>query len=117
LVEKETQIKILLCGNPLKFASNKLGVKDMQNHNYSEIFTVSKKEIYEYVSINGIPQDYSTSRNSMTEGFHFFEEDGKWYTCFRERGNIYNDEVFNDYELGQKYIVNTLLKLSGTGLF
>jgi len=41
----------------------------------------------------------------------------KWYTCFRERGNIYNDEVFNDYELGQKYIVNTLLKLSGTGLF
>lgn len=115
--DKETQIKILLSGNPLKYASKKLGVKDMQDNNYSEIFTVSKKEIYEYVSINGIPQDYSTSRYSMTDGFHFFEEDGNWYTCFRERGFIYNDEVFNNYELGQKYIVNTLLKLSGTGLF
>ena len=117
MVDKETQIKILLCGNPLKFACKTLGVKDMENHTYSEVFTVSKEEIYEYVLINGIPENYSTSRYSMSDGFHFFEEDGVWYTCFRERGYIYDDNFFNNHELGQKYIVNTLLKLSGTGLF
>lgn len=111
------QIKILLSGDPYKFACKKLGVKDMKNNSYSKVFAVSKEEIYEYVSINGIPQEYSTSRYSMADGFHFFIEDGKWYTCFRERGNIYNYNVFDDFEIGRKYIVDTLLELSGTGLF
>jgi hypothetical protein len=117
MIDKEIQIKILLCGDPLRFACRILRVKDMRNQKYAKVFTVSKKEIYEYVSINGIPQDYSTSRYSLTDGFHFFEEEGKWYTCFRERGMIYNDKVFDDYEFGRKYIVDTLLGLSGTGLF
>jgi hypothetical protein len=117
MVDKEIQIKILLCGDPLRFACEILGVNDMTIRNYAKVFTVSKDEVYEYVSINGIPQDYSTIRYSLTDGFHFFEEEGKWYTCFRERGFIYNDKVFNDYEFDRKYIVDTLLGLSGTGLF
>lgn len=55
MVDNETQIKILLSGDPLKFACKTLGVKDMKNHIYSEVFTVSKEEIYEYVLINSIP--------------------------------------------------------------
>jgi hypothetical protein len=42
LIDKETQIKILLYGNPLHFACETLGVKDMINHKYSKVFTVSK---------------------------------------------------------------------------
>ena len=83
LIDKETQIKILLYGNPLGFACETLGVKDMRNHKYSKVFTVSKEEVYEYTSIHGIPQSDSTSRYSLVEGFHYFEEDGKWHTFFR----------------------------------
>lgn len=117
MVDKETQIKILLYGNPLDFACETLGVKNMRYHNYSSVFTVSKEEVYEYISINGIPQSDSTSRYSMEEGFKFFEEEGKWYTFFRERGYIYHEKSFDDYELGKKYIVLTLLQLAGTGLY
>lgn len=117
LVDKDTQIKILLYGNPLEFACETLGVKNMRDHKYSKVFTVSEEEVYEYTAINGIPHSDSTSRYSMAEGFHYFEEAGKWYTFFRERGTIYHEKNFNDYELGKKYIVHTLLQLAGTGLY
>lgn len=81
---KEEQIITLLKGNPLQYACKILGVKEMDKEKYSKVFTVSKDEILEYVKKNGIPQDYSTSRYSLTEGFKFFQEDGKWYCCFKE---------------------------------
>ncbi|MEK5068639.1 hypothetical protein [Sporosarcina sp. FSL K6-1508] len=117
MVDKVTQIKVLLYGNALDFACETLGVKDMRYHKYSKVFTVSEEEVYEYTSINGIPQSEATGRNSMAEGFHFFEEEGKWYTFFRERGYIYHEKNFDDYEIGKKYIVHTLLQLAGTGLY
>lgn len=117
LVDKETQIKILLYGNPLNFACETLGVKDMRYRKYSEVFTVSKEEVYEYTSIHGIPQSDSTSRYALVEGFHYFEEAGKWYTFFRERDYIHHEKNFDNDELGKKYIVTTLLQLSGTGLY
>lgn len=117
MVDKEKQIKILLYGNPLDFACKTLGVNDMRNHKYSKVFTVSKEEVYEYTEIHGIPQSDSATKHSLAEGFHYFEEEGKWYTFFRERGNIYHKKNFDDYELGKKYIVTTLLQLSGTGLY
>jgi hypothetical protein len=89
----------------------------MRNHKYYKVFTVSKEEVYAYTSIQGIPQSDSTSIYSLVEGFHYFEEEGKWYTFFRERGYIFDEKNFDDYELGKKYIVNTLLQLSGTGLY
>lgn len=117
LIDKETQIKILLYGNPLAFACETLGVQNMRHHQYSSVFTASEEEVYEYISINGLPQSDSTSRDSKKDGFHYFEEEGKWYTFFRERGTIYLEKNFDDYEIGKKYIVHTLLKLSGTGLY
>ena len=117
MVDKETQIKILLYGKPLDFACETLGVENMRYHNYSKVFTVSKEEVYEYTEINGIPQSDSTSKDSKAEGFHYFEQEGKWYTFFRERGYIYDKKNFDDYELGKIYIVHTLLQLAGTGLY
>jgi hypothetical protein len=55
MVDKETQIKVLHCRDPLRFACEILGVKDMSNQKYDKVFTVSKGEIYKYISINGIP--------------------------------------------------------------
>lgn len=117
MVDVETQIKILLYGKPFDFACETLGVSDMRNHKYADVFTVSEEEVYEYTTINGLPSSDSTSRGSMAEGFHFFEEEGKWYTFFRERGFIHDEKTFNDDELGKKYIVHTLLQLAGTGLY
>lgn len=59
----------------MKFVCEELGVKDMRNHNYSEVFDVTKEEVYQYVFQHGIPRNSSTSRCSL--GFHFFGEGGK----------------------------------------
>ncbi|MFJ5772484.1 hypothetical protein [Psychrobacillus sp. NPDC093180] len=116
-VDKETQIQILLYGNALDFACETLGVKDMRTSKYSEVFTVSYEEVYEYISIHGLPQNKSTTKDAQGEGFHYYTEDGKWYTFFRERGQIFDEKNFVDEELGKRYIVKTLLQLSGTGLY
>lgn len=117
LVDKETQVQILLYGNALVFASETLGVKDMRTRKYSEVFTVSYEEVYEYISIHGLPQSESTSKDTLVEGFHYFKEEGKWYTFFKERGHISYEKNFDDEELGKRYIVTTLLQLKGTGLY
>ena len=104
LVEKETQIKILLYGDPLCFACKTLGIKNMRHHHYSEVFTVSEEEVYEYTLIHGNPQSESSSKHYLAEGFHYFKTEGKWYTFFTERGYIYNEKNYDEAKL---------LKISG----
>ena len=65
----------------------------MRNHKYSKVFTVSDEEVYEYISVEGLQHSDSASKYSLNEGFHYFEEEGKWYTFFRERGCIYSTEL------------------------
>lgn len=86
LIDKETQIKVLLYGNPLKFACETLGVENMMKHKYSNVFTVSKEEVYEYTSIHGIPKvDLQASMHwwkafiimrKMANGLPFSEKEG-----------------------------------------
>lgn len=117
MVDKEVQIRVLLYGDPFRFACDTLGVTNMFDHHYSDVFTVSREEVYAYTLIHGIPQSESTGKHSLTEGFHYYEEEGKWYTFFRERNYVFDEKVFVDEEVGKKYIVDTLLKLAGTGLY
>lgn len=117
MVEEETQIKVLLYGDAYYFACETLGVPDMRNHRYSDVFTVSSEEVYEYTLMHGIPQSESTSKHSLSEGFHYYRENGKWYTFFRERGAVFNEKKFDDDDSGKRYIVRTLLQLAGTGLY
>lgn len=117
MVEKETQIKVLLYGDPLGFACETLGVDHLMRRKYSEVFTVSKEEVFSYTSIHGIPKSEAASKDSPAEGFHYYKEDGNWHTFFRERGAVFDEKVFADDEAGREYIVHTLLKLAGTGLY
>lgn|SRR5690625_348780 len=93
LVDKETQIKVLLYGDPLRFACETLGVNNMLHHNYSEVFTVSKEEVFAYTESHGILQSASSNQYSLAEGFHYFKEEGKWYT-FLGRGILFTMKRF-----------------------
>lgn len=114
---KKEKIIALLKGEAYKFACNYLGVKDMTSKPYSQVFDVTREEVIEYVIENGLPYNYSNSRNSLTDGFHFYKEDEKWFTCMMERGFCFDEKVFNNHQEGLIYITDMLLKLSGTGLF
>lgn len=62
MIDKETQIKVLLYGNPYKFACETLGESDMRHRKYLEVFMVSQKEVIEYTTVHGIPQSGLTNR-------------------------------------------------------
>lgn len=119
MVDKEKQIKVLLYGNPhpFQFACETLGVENMYDHRYSEVFTVSKEEVLAYTAFHGLPHSERTGKEDRNEGFHFYEENGEWITFFRERGQIYDEKKFKDSKLAHHYIVETWLKLGGTGLY
>lgn len=117
LVDKETQMQILLFGNALQFSCETLGVKDMRIRKYSEVFTVSMDEVYAYALKLGLPQIGSTRDDMLIEGFHYYKKDGKWHTFFNERGQTFDEKNFDNEELGKRYIIKTLVQLSGTGLY
>ncbi|WP_040226281.1 hypothetical protein [Bhargavaea cecembensis] len=117
MVDKETQIRVLLYGDALRFACETLGVDNMTKHRYSDVFTVTADEVCKYTLIHGIPRSERTGKHSLAEGFHYYDEAGKWVTFFRERGHVYSEKNFDDDELGKRYIVRTLLQLAGTGLY
>ena len=89
----------------------------MKNSRYSDVFTVSREEVVEYVLKHGIPENELTRNKTYVEGFHFFKEDGKWKTFFYERGITSHEKNFEDDTEAKKYITLTLIQLAGTGLY
>lgn len=85
--DKEKQIEILLGGRgrAYDYACQILGVDNMMYHSYVYVFTVDEAEVYEYILKNGLSESENTSKDSLKEGFHYYEENGKWHTFFRER--------------------------------
>lgn len=119
LSDKERQIKVLLDGRgrAYDYACQTLGVDNMMHHSYSDVFTVSEADVYEYIVNNGLPESADTSKASLKEGFHYYEEDGKWHTFFRERNYIFDEKSFEDSVEAKKYIAGQLIRLAGTGVF
>ena len=117
VVNRDTQIKVLLYGNPLQFACETLGVPNMRNHSYADVFTVSRAEVLAYTTVHGIPEQSSTESYRLLDGFHYYEEHGTWYTFFRERGMTFDQKKFSDETIAKEYIVSMLLKLTMTGLY
>ncbi|MCT4780578.1 MULTISPECIES: hypothetical protein [Exiguobacterium] len=115
MVDQDTQIKILLYGNPLQFACETLGVSDMRKNSYADVFTVTEADVFAYTEKHGFPDSPSIDR--LTDGFHYYEEQGVWYIFFRERGKTFDQQQFTDTRTAKAYIVSMLLKLTMTGLY
>ena len=119
LSDKEKQIKVLLGGRgrAYDYACQTLGVDNMMHHSYADVFTVSEADVYDYILKNGLPESEDTSKESLKEGFHYYKEDGRWHTFFRERNYIFDERSFDNDNDAKKYIAGRLIRLSGTGLY
>ena len=117
MIDKTTQIKALLGGSAYDFACQTLGVYNMRDSKYSDVFTVTERQVHEYVFINGFPNGETPKEERDTEGFHFYQERGTWHTWYKER-NIVSDEIkFEDSRKAKRYIATTLLRMAGTGVY
>ena len=120
IIDKETQIKVLLYGSfsdPYKIACCVLGVDSMRDSNMSDVFTVTFEEVYQYAKIHGIPKSDYKKDGPLSDGFYYYQQDGVWHTFFKERGKIFDKQEYLDDEAGKRAIVLTLLQLCCTGLY
>jgi len=115
MIDRDTQIRVLLHGNPYQFACHTLNVSDMRNHSYADVFTVAETDVLAYTEEHGLPD--SPDIDQLTDGFYYYEEQGTWHTFFRERGITFDAKQFSDTQTAKTYIVSMLLKLTMTGLY
>ncbi|WP_214845518.1 MULTISPECIES: hypothetical protein [unclassified Exiguobacterium] len=115
MIDHDTQIKVLLYGNPYQFACLTLNVSDMRNHSYADVFTVTEADVFAYTEKYGLPASPAIDR--LTDGFYYYEEQGTWCTFFRERGITFDTQQFSGTQTEKTYIVSMLLKLTMTGLY
>lgn len=117
MIDKTTQIKVLLGGKAYDLACQTLGVDNMRDSKYSDVFTVTERQVHEYVFINGFPNGETPKEERGTEGFHFYEERGTWHTWYKERNIVSDKKTFEDSREAKRYIATMLLRMAGTGLY
>ena len=72
MIDHDTQIRVLLYGNPYQFACDTLNVSDMRNHSYADVFTVMEADVLAYTEKYGFPD--SPAIDQLTDGFYYYEE-------------------------------------------
>jgi hypothetical protein len=116
---KDEQIKAILSGPKASYdlALEILGVKHMARHSYAEVFTVSRKEIDEYVKEHGLPKVWCDIPDHIWgEGLEFWEKDGKWHLYWLEKGQRHDEQIFADEQTARDALLNWILGMSGTGI-
>ena len=116
MLTKDEQIKALLTGRAFELATHTLGCSRMTSHSYSEVFTVSRPDIDDYVQRYGIPMDRVSTADDHSEGIHFVRRGSTWVLYWQERGARYDEHEFTDEATAQRTLVDSLLNTSGTGI-
>lgn len=109
---KTAQIEALLNGQALDLALKTLGVTDMSDHRYDEVFTVTRRDIDAYVARHGIPR----RAYNGAEGFQCVEEEGTWCVYFAERGERVDEHRFATEAEAHRKLLDWLLNSTGAGL-
>ena len=118
MATKEEQIEALLNCKALELACRELNVSHMARSSYTDVFTVTRQEIDEYIRINGIPKNrYCTRSDSHPcEGIHLVGKKDSWHLYWLERGIVSGEEIFSDYQEAQKRLLDWILGMAGTGI-
>ena len=115
-VSKEVQIIALLTGGAFDLACEVLGVDSMMHHEYSEVFTVTRQDIDEYVAKYGVPPGGYNSTGSICEGINYYYDGECWHLIEMERYIHFYDRTFTNEAEAQKELVNLLLQRTGNGM-
>jgi hypothetical protein len=115
-MNEEAQIRALLTGRALEYATQALGISHMARRSFREVFTVTRAEIDAYVAQHGIPKNTVSLTDDAGEGIHFVRREEKWSIYWAERGVRYDEELFGSESEACSALVTWLLRSSGTGI-
>jgi len=118
MVDKDEQIKALLIGRAYDLATKVLGVSDMTKSSYADVFTVTRKEVEDFVRRNGFPSGSFYQREGYYEGLHCIHEEGnRWRVYWLERGVKYDERTFHNEEAVIQELISRCLGRTGTGIY
>ncbi|HVF10624.1 MAG TPA: hypothetical protein VNA16_07470 [Abditibacteriaceae bacterium] len=113
---KEEQIHALLTGKAYELAIKTLNVHDMSEHQYEEVFTVTREDIDDYVRLHGVPMDRVITEADGGEGIHFIRQNGMWLVYWWERGEKWAETKHRTEKGAIQGLVNFLLDRTATGI-
>lgn len=114
----EEQIIAVLTGTARELATRVLGVPDMSNHSYAEVFTITRADVETYVAKKGLPEQVLkrlVTEDSVAEGLHLVRGTLHWRVYWCERGNRYDEMRFLKRRDAERYVVQQLLAFAGIG--
>lgn len=114
----ENQVKALLNHRAFAYTVRILGVDNMQNHDYSEVFTITRSEINAIIRQAGLLSRVLSEKGVVnnSEGMQFQKIEGNWYLYHKERGLCDEPQVFNNDDEAHNAVITMLLNSTGTGI-
>ncbi|WP_155311475.1 hypothetical protein [Desulfosarcina ovata] len=95
---------------------NKLQAQNATAYSYSDIYDFKRKDIDEYIKINGIPNECYKKSPSLKDGYYLVSDDKKWSVYYQERNIKFNEKNFKKEQKAIDYLVSLLLRASCTGI-
>ena len=69
-------------------------------------WTVSKEEVKEYIAKNGFSSGWVHFQEQTYDGVYLLEDRSKWRLFYKERGEIYYEELFQSREEAMDFLLD-----------
>lgn len=117
---KDLQVRALLTHRAFELCCQVLNVSTMDSHSYKKVFTVTREEIDHWIAVHGLPH-WNEADGTHPYGWanlHLYTRalDGQWTVSWEERGELYEEGVFEHREDAEDALVTLILNSAGTGI-
>lgn len=116
-IPRDEQIRVLLQGKAYDTVRELFPGKQLTGGDYKEVFTVTRKDVVEYVKRNGFPPGSYGSRLGGGDGPYMIEEECAYAVYYQERGIRFGETRYAKKVEADEVLITLLLGLSGTGLY
>ena len=116
MVTKTEQIRSLLLGDACTLVENNVPKSELSSDSYTKVFTITKRDIIDYVAKHGLPEGRIQYRCAEREGVYMVRSLLGHSVYYQERGIIFNKQFFFTHRAAMNAVIDWLIRLSGTGL-
>ena len=116
MVAKTEQIRSLLLGDACTLVEKTVPKSELSCDSYSRVFTITKRDIVDYVAKHGLPAGAIRYRSAERDGVYMVRSVFGHSVYDQERGIISNKHFFFTQTAAINTVIDRLIALSGTGL-
>jgi hypothetical protein len=114
--DKETQILSILTWDIPKYVLKKTGKESYSAFDLKQIYSVTKKDIYDYIAENGLPENICKRFTSQRDGMYLLETANGFEVYYQERACKFDSKEFKNKKDAIRYLLDETIYHSGVEL-